>query len=83
MEYTEYKVFVKKFMQSMKQNSSVIVSLLCKKDTPEKFTKAVKEIMVTEWDDFGWKFEFNEDFTKLKRNSADNLITFEEWIAKK
>lgn len=61
-----------KFLNRLKEGQVVIVRDIAKKD-PKSFVEAVKYII-----DCGEQFEFNKDYSKVKRISDDRTL-FDEY----
>lgn len=75
----KYKSAIIHFMESMNIDTWYIIDDLCKKNPTQMFVDMVKTVMQETWFKFGWKFEFNKDYTKL-RKICTNDKNFEQWL---
>lgn len=75
-----YQQKIYNFLTAMAPGSSYAVADICKHDTRQLFIDEVKKCISQHWYSFGWKIDFNADYTVIRRNTCGVNESFNEFI---
>lgn len=78
-----YQQKIYNFLTAMAPGSSYAVADICKHDTRQLFIDEVKKCISQHWYSFGWKIDFNADYTVIRRNSSPPNGTFDQFVGNK
>ncbi|MDA3816765.1 MAG: hypothetical protein PF486_05265 [Prolixibacteraceae bacterium] len=79
MNYIQTVASILKIIPPGKQVSISDIKIV-KEHGAELFIRIASSIITKNWDNFGWRYCFSNDYSKVKRNESNFNETFEKWL---